>query len=438
MSKRQCWAMSLALVALLGACADSASGGHCGDGYCAPGEMWPGAWCGLDCSVGCGDGVCTEGESCTLDCGAGRDAGSATGDAGHTPRDAGTNGPGGPLCGDGACESPEQSSCPADCGGCGDGLCQLDELYGCVRDCGEHFCGDGVCDYGETWAGCAFDCDTGDGLAPGDVLGPDEAVDFFVITVSGHCLGAECGGHNDEYLWSEGTVDRVFNVLDDAGYLTMGNPYADSFYDYDYSGRDYTPPDGYYTADERGFLGLLRDLAQIRDYYVHASTVSTRIIMMCHSHGCVWAHLALLLMPDVPVDVLISLDGESYGWRGAPEDLGGDNWTSVIRHWESTYDVMWPLGDRVADPADAFDIPGVTAFQDAEDVVPNNVALNLEVSGSTFPTAFIHDGDPNHRLDGSTRGIVSISVDEGHSELDDPYSETMDWVVEELAGRYPR
>jgi len=71
-----------------------------------------------------------------------------------------------PVCGDGKCEAPENSTtCAADCkaGGpvCGDGKCEAPETTAtCAADCkaAGPVCGDGKCEAPETTATCAADC----------------------------------------------------------------------------------------------------------------------------------------------------------------------------------------------------------------------------------------------------------------------------------------
>jgi hypothetical protein len=72
----------------------------------------------------CGDGVCSEGENCTIDC---------------------------QVCGDGQCDTDE--SCPIDCSICGDGQCDIDE--DCDLDCTPVSCGDDLCSPNEE---CPADC----------------------------------------------------------------------------------------------------------------------------------------------------------------------------------------------------------------------------------------------------------------------------------------
>lgn len=66
-------------------------------------------------------------------------------------------GPSGSCCGDGLCSRGEL--CPLDCGVCGDSFCGFTEsCLTCSADCGPcPFCGDGICNNGETCTTCS-DC----------------------------------------------------------------------------------------------------------------------------------------------------------------------------------------------------------------------------------------------------------------------------------------
>ena len=402
----------------------------CGDRECDGNER---STCPDDCPV-CGDGICEgrEPTSCPSDCAVGPVCGDGVcegSEAVTCPRDCESV----PECGDGVCSPDEDAeTCPADCVRCGDDVCHLGELYDCSADCGPYECGDGVCWVGERLWSCDFDCASGEPFED-----EDEPLPIYMFAVSGHCFGPFCRGRNDEYLYEQGTADRVTAYFDRFGFDSLTLDYADSFYNYDEDDHYYAPPT---TADwpyQYGFLMLIRDLAEVRDRYVWGVDPRPNIIILCHSHGCVWAHMAAVLLPDLPIDVLISLDGESLGWRGdgLAHALGGDDWRDVIDDWEVRNDVDWPVGLDVSAPADAFSIPGVAARQDVEDVVPDNVIYNLEVSGN-FVRGPIRDGDPNHRFDGSERGIRSVMFDEAHDDLDEPYSDSMDWVMEQLADIY--
>ena len=395
----------------------------CGDGRCEPPENR--ATCTADCRV-CGDGFCDVPEnatSCAVDCGP--RCGNGLCEVGESavlcPTDCGS-------CGDGYCDGTESvATCPADCLICGDGVCYYAELYECPLDCGSYQCGDGVCWDGESFRGCRIDCDSG------EPFGADwEKPDVFIIGVSGHSVSPP----NDEYLDDQGTLQRIAQEFERSGFTVDTLGYADQFYNLDDSAREFAPPSPGVDSAEYGFLMLLRDLAEIRDRFIIGQAEPTSLIIVAHSHGAVWAHMAIYYLLDLPVDVLVTLDGESLGWRGdGLSFIANDNWRSVISSYSRTRGVLWPLGLDASDPVDAFDIPGVASLQDIEDVVPDNVVWNLETSGD-YSFAAIRDGDPSHRLDGSFRGIVSMQFDESHDDLDGPYSETMDWVVEQIRLRY--
>ncbi|MBD89790.1 MAG: hypothetical protein CL940_05605, partial [Deltaproteobacteria bacterium] len=166
--------------------------GNCGDLFCSLDEDCQ--TCPVDCGECegvCGDGNCDSGEetSCPQDC------------------------VGGGACGDGVCDLGEQLTCPQDCegqGGCGDGVCDLGEQLTCPEDCedqGGGGCGDGVCDLGEQFL-CPEDCeDSGpscgpailcDGVCdafldsfacPDDCCGNDACDDF----EDEECCYADCG-----------------------------------------------------------------------------------------------------------------------------------------------------------------------------------------------------------------------------------------------------
>ena len=135
----------------------------CGDGTCSDSESCKKCPkdCG-ECPVVCGDGQCGGEEDCE----------SCQDDCGQCPL----------RCGDGECDQEDESckSCPQDCGQCpiicGDGECNGDETCkSCVDDCGDCpvVCGDSECTGDETCKSCQADCGAcpivcGDGACNGD------------------------------------------------------------------------------------------------------------------------------------------------------------------------------------------------------------------------------------------------------------------------------
>jgi hypothetical protein len=159
----------------------------------------------------CGDGTCDSDESsssCYSDCGGSSvscPANSYTTSAGACDYAACSNGcnfdssgcPSGcyessatsSYCGDGTCDSGEDSSwCSSDCGGgsdstytsetCGNGYCGSGETFeSCPSDCGSgattETCGNGFCGSGESSESCPSDCGAVQGAAVKRVLKPE-------------------------------------------------------------------------------------------------------------------------------------------------------------------------------------------------------------------------------------------------------------------------
>jgi hypothetical protein len=153
----------------------------------------------LECVVGCGNGVCEDGEDCV-----------------SCPSDCVSGSSGGAVCGNGICETNAADgedcvSCPQDCNGaqggkpanrfccgdgdgsgpvgCGDSRCTTGG-FACTTDPapsgGTYCCGDLVCEGGETCGNCGLDCNSGAEVCTGGV---DEDCDGFV-----DCADADCSG----------------------------------------------------------------------------------------------------------------------------------------------------------------------------------------------------------------------------------------------------
>ncbi len=168
-----------------------------------------------------------------------------------------------------------------------------------------------------------------------------------------------------------------------------------------------------------GYTGLLETLRFARDAWVVGRANPTRVVIVAHSHGGVWAHAALFAVPDLPVTALIDLDTNSCNWNFVGH-----------AHPSST-----------GNPVSAFLI-GETRF-DAEDVVPTSVQFALEVqSTSTCPTLPPEpfDDATNVRPDGSQgidAGLYVFQASEGHTAVDETtgstYPVVRDWLLDVLA-----
>ena len=263
-----------------------------------------------------------------------------------------------------------------------------------------------------------------DGDSFGDVCDrPSDAPDFLLLTVSGH-VPTTTKPYNTEYLLDSGGPDAVARVFEQKGFSVAIYEHADELY----SWPSATPP-------QYGFLELIDEMDWVATSWVADFDNPTRIIVMAHSHGTVWAHTALMVVDYLPVEFLIDLDGESTAWESSTLTLGiGDEWRWGIDDYSVTYGVTWPFD--VTDAADSWSIPGVPYLQDVEDVVPDSVRYNLEVHANGYAFPIINDDEVNWRLDGSADEIYLFTSVQGHSSVYMPGLDAMNWVTGVLDGAY--
>lgn len=292
---------------------------------------------------------------------------------------------------------------------------------------GDALCGNGLDDDGDGAADCSDrGCLTAPVCAPNPR--PLDTPDVLIVAVSGHCNPFRCfTSYNDEYLNSGGTLRAIAAPFLDRGLQVSSLAATDNFYD---------EPVGAETPAAYGFLSLLARLEWVRDNLVADWDDPTRIVVVGHSHGTVWAHLALHVLEQegspVPVDVLVDLDAVSEGWEDKVSLGFGDAWGSVIQDYTSRTGTVWPF--EIWNSADSWVVPGDAGLLDIEDIVPDSVTVNLEV-WSSDGTA-IRDRDPNIRLDGSTTGFARIQSVENHEGTVEPGSDSIEWVTEAITAAY--
>jgi hypothetical protein len=258
---------------------------------------------------------------------------------------------------------------------------------------------------------------------------PAGAPDFLILNFSGHCfefLGLlPCDG-NPEYLKTSGASVQVQNVIEHYGYTATQVYYADEFYDREYDQR-------------KGFLHAFNDAEWVMENWISDFDNPTKIIVLGHSHGTVWAHALLFNLPEFPVDILIDLDGVSLGWEspiGLPVLNEGDDWWDVVENYnDSNPSRDWALPYWWY-AADAWDIPGQSSPQDLEDIVPESVWLNIEVK-ALRTVEYPNDDANNHRPDGSTDNIWTKQSTEDHANVDEHPSDAMDFVAYQMNYLYP-
>lgn len=292
--------------------------------------------------------------------------------------------------------------------------CEVDVPEGRVSTrCGESVCLDGV----------GYGCVSSDTVsAQPDACGPSrpsDAPDIALITVSGHCFTDCAPEYNDEYLLAQGAASAALQTFESRGLSTLAIGFADSFYSW--VDEDDNPL-------ALGFLDLLDVLEEIHALWISGFRNPTRLIVMAHSHGTVWAHTALMVLEmegyPVPVDVLIDLDGISPEWESDPFFVG-DNWAAVIADYNAETGTTWPFD--IGNAADAWNVPGQEYLQDIEDLVPNSVLINLEIWSDSL---VLTDTQPNHRRDGSRADIYGFGSAYDHSNVWRPGSDAYPFIDE--------
>jgi len=235
---------------------------------------------------------------------------------------------------------------------------------------------------------------------------PETAPDVVLLTVSGRYLDPldlfcppEC---NQAYLGDAGdAAEAIFTELTNAGLTVEVENYIAAW-------------NNYASPDRLGCHQLIEDLKRI-----DALWPESRIVLVGHSHGCVWAHNVVAAVPDIEIDILVSIDGVSTQW----EDDHADSLTAF-------YD------DEGGNPF-AFDLRDVTAAwttaagtRDTKDVAFDNVVLNVEVQSDD---AFVKDTVDNVRMDGTAAGITRLaSTMDNHSAVHQPGTESMNFVIDEI------
>ena len=153
----------------------------------------------------------------------------------------------------------------------------------------------------------------------------------------------------------------------------------------------------------------------------------TRLVLVGHSHGTVWASLLAWNFPHVTFDYLVYLDGVCRFWWGDHE-----------RYFVGAFDAYgyrrpFPLNaDESGESCKSLAVPGLSA-QDLEDVVPDNVLVGLEVQAGVFSVP--QDAEPNHRPSGGRADIYTLVSDNLHHGGDAVHvrgTGAMKWVAEAI------
>ena len=232
----------------------------------------------------------------------------------------------------------------------------------------------------------------------------------YLLSVSGHCGLLLCNAPADSrYLDDPGSaVDALKTFFDSRDVPVIDAHYGDRLLD---------------TEHEEGFLTLLERMETIAPILTMPGS-SAKLILVAHSHGATWAHMATRALPDVEVSVLVSVDGVCFGWQ-LEHGLAVTGWTN--RNPGHRYVTNWEP-EELSAPCGAWTVQGRPRH--TTDVTFASVGINLETRSADTPV--FNDTEPNLRLDGARTGICTLPRAETHYQIHRIGSDGMTWVVDKL------
>ncbi len=269
-------------------------------------------------------------------------------------------------------------------------------------------------------------------------LRPAGSPDVVVIGFAGRCaslpvVGDGCNppfdnyGYLDDEVFPRSSTPRQTAQAVVGAFRNLG--YSTEYFDV--SAFLYAHTSGISRQQENGYLEAQGYLRRVYDYWIKGFENPTRVVLLAHSHGTVWASLLTWNHPEVRFDYFIYLDAICSFWDA--DNLRNNR---IIQDY---YDVRglrrpFPLGeDEGGNPCKVIAVPGQSARQDLNDVVPPNVRVGLEVvsrsPANLAPLNFIYDDDPDYRLDGSQANLFRFQSREDHSGVTARNSDAMQWVV---------
>ncbi len=248
-----------------------------------------------------------------------------------------------------------------------------------------------------------------------DLTGPPP--DILILSVGGHARSASaltCSeDKNRSYLGNSGNaVDALTTFFFNEGLEVAVRNFSDRLQASDQN-FDGIPDD----LNELGFLELLLILDQAYLLWILDQASPTRIVLVCHSHGGNWAHLATAIRPEIPIEYLISLDNVVTNWECEHR--------CQVASWVHFNGLAFELD--ISQPESAIFVPGQNELEHVKDVVFDNVRYNVEVQSTGPPP--LNDCCDNYRRDGFRDGIFTDNRGETHAKVYRAGSESMDWVL---------
>ncbi len=253
-------------------------------------------------------------------------------------------------------------------------------------------------------------------------LRPSDAPDVVIIGFAGHC-GPFCRTKDTwAYLDTAGdatgyveTAQSLIQTLEsqdlEVAYLNVS-----SFVSSHYSAIS--------EQEELGYLDAQIYLTEVKENWIADYINPTKIILLAHSHGTVWATLLAMNNLDVTFDYFIYLDAICWQFWSKHK--------SFIRDAYAELNQALPFPLDQGDPCSSFQIPTYRSRQDISDVVPANVITALEVRSSlrlmTLSPNVVFDNQANMRINGTKLGVFSIQSAQSHSTVNQRYGLAMSWI----------
>ena len=240
-------------------------------------------------------------------------------------------------------------------------------------------------------------------------LRPAGSPDVVVLSVSGHggtISAVLCtSGSNRAYLGDPGdATEAVAAAFSGLGLSVQVAHFADLF-----DAPDLTD------LDRLGFLQLLETMQTVFDNWIDGFDNPTHLVLVAHSHGATWAHIACAEMLHIPIEYVVTLDGICLQWP-CEHDATIDGW--VRRNSPFSFDI--------SQPCDNWPVVGAGIQFNTKDIAFRNVRFNLEVQS----TGLVSDPTDNRRLNGSTTGIHTMTFAEDHGRVHEATSNAMTWVMD--------
>lgn len=256
---------------------------------------------------------------------------------------------------------------------------------------------------------------------------PADAPDLVIIAFSGHC-GLVCDTRSTwSYLDHASESTGGVAVLDGikTAYEHLGFGDIEVFGVSSFATSHYSSISG---KIEQGYLQAQAYLDEVKAAWIDGVADPTRVVLVGHSHGTVWASLLAMNNLDVTFDSFVALDAICWMWWNKHKGFIKD--TFVDGPWT----IPFPLDN--GDPCGTLTVPGQKQPMNINDVVPANVIFGLEVRTSfrlfSLDPNVLADDDVNVRINGSSSNVWGITAQESHSSLGNHYNRSISWVASML------